>query len=248
MRSVAPLLQRPLPRSSLPTLSLYSLNAASTFSKTAAASHPVCSLARPASHWRRRERKTRAGGSTAKSTCSLSFPSPFCASLTAAPPLPSRAVSHRKFRAPRHGSLGFLPRKRSKHHRGRVRAFPKEQPVSRHAFLFFALRLGVLFERRPLHTAPCGGRATCGDWSRVAAACRSCRSTEHWPTLLCHMVSPFFSLFSSLFSIPPSLSPPLSTPLLRLVVDSSLPLLPLAPLSSRVLTSSPPPPRRSSRT
>jgi len=36
-------------------------------------------------------------------------------------------MSHRKFRAPRHGSLGFLPRKRSKHHRGRVRTFPKDE-------------------------------------------------------------------------------------------------------------------------
>jgi len=35
-------------------------------------------------------------------------------------------MSHRKFEAPRHGSLGFLPRGRSKHHRGRVRAFPKD--------------------------------------------------------------------------------------------------------------------------
>jgi large subunit ribosomal protein L3e len=35
-------------------------------------------------------------------------------------------MSHRKFHAPRHGSLGFLPRKRSSHHRGRVRSFPKD--------------------------------------------------------------------------------------------------------------------------
>jgi len=35
-------------------------------------------------------------------------------------------MSHRKFEHPRHGSLGFLPRKRTKHHRGRVRAFPKD--------------------------------------------------------------------------------------------------------------------------
>ncbi len=35
-------------------------------------------------------------------------------------------MSHRKFEAPRHGSLGFNPRKRSKHHRGRVKAFPKD--------------------------------------------------------------------------------------------------------------------------
>jgi len=35
-------------------------------------------------------------------------------------------MSHRKFEAPRHGSLGFLPRKRTSHHRGRVRKFPKD--------------------------------------------------------------------------------------------------------------------------
>jgi len=35
-------------------------------------------------------------------------------------------MSHRKFEAPRHGSLQFTPRKRTKHHRGRVRHFPKD--------------------------------------------------------------------------------------------------------------------------
>ena len=34
--------------------------------------------------------------------------------------------SHRKFSAPRHGSLGFLPKKRSRRHRGKVKAFPKD--------------------------------------------------------------------------------------------------------------------------
>lgn len=37
-------------------------------------------------------------------------------------------MSHRKFEAPRHGSLGFLPRKRSKRHMGKVKAFPKDDP------------------------------------------------------------------------------------------------------------------------
>ncbi|KAI9324501.1 ribosomal protein L3-domain-containing protein, partial [Zopfochytrium polystomum] len=36
--------------------------------------------------------------------------------------------SHRKFEHPRHGSLGFLPRKRSRSHRGRVKAFPRDDP------------------------------------------------------------------------------------------------------------------------
>jgi large subunit ribosomal protein L3e len=35
-------------------------------------------------------------------------------------------MSHRKYEAPRHGSLGFLPRKRTSHHRGRVRSFPPD--------------------------------------------------------------------------------------------------------------------------
>lgn len=35
-------------------------------------------------------------------------------------------MSHRKFEAPRHGSLGFLPKKRTKHHFGRIRSFPKD--------------------------------------------------------------------------------------------------------------------------
>lgn len=35
-------------------------------------------------------------------------------------------MSHRKFERPRHGSLGFLPRKRCKRHRGKVKTFPKD--------------------------------------------------------------------------------------------------------------------------
>lgn len=35
-------------------------------------------------------------------------------------------MSHRKFEAPRHGSLGFRPRRRTRHHRGRARSFPKD--------------------------------------------------------------------------------------------------------------------------
>eukprot|EP00128_Syssomonas_multiformis_P000914 Colp12_sorted_trinity150504_noHs@34417 len=35
-------------------------------------------------------------------------------------------MSHRKFEAPRHGSLGFLPRKRAARHRGKVKTFPRD--------------------------------------------------------------------------------------------------------------------------
>jgi len=47
-------------------------------------------------------------------------------------------MSHRKFSAPRHGSLGFLPKKRSRRHRGKVKAFPKDdatKPVHLTAFV-----------------------------------------------------------------------------------------------------------------
>eukprot|EP00918_Siedleckia_nematoides_P097815 GHVU01214258.1.p1 GENE.GHVU01214258.1~~GHVU01214258.1.p1 ORF type:complete len:413 (+),score=67.14 GHVU01214258.1:28-1239(+) len=37
-------------------------------------------------------------------------------------------MSHRKFSAPRHGSLGFLPKKRSCRHRGKVKSFPTDDP------------------------------------------------------------------------------------------------------------------------
>ncbi|KAK7588268.1 hypothetical protein V9T40_005513 [Parthenolecanium corni] len=36
--------------------------------------------------------------------------------------------SHRKFSAPRHGSMGFYPKKRARRHRGRVKSFPKDDP------------------------------------------------------------------------------------------------------------------------
>ncbi|ODQ50759.1 60S ribosomal protein L3-B [Saitoella complicata NRRL Y-17804] len=47
-------------------------------------------------------------------------------------------MSHRKFEAPRHGSLGFLPRKRAARHRGKVKSFPKDdqsKPIHLTAFL-----------------------------------------------------------------------------------------------------------------
>lgn len=47
-------------------------------------------------------------------------------------------MSHRKYEAPRHGHLGFLPRKRAAKHQGRVKSFPKDvksKPVALTAFL-----------------------------------------------------------------------------------------------------------------
>lgn len=47
-------------------------------------------------------------------------------------------MSHRKYEQPRHGSLGFLPKKRAASHRGKVKSFPKDvksKPVALTAFL-----------------------------------------------------------------------------------------------------------------
>lgn len=53
-------------------------------------------------------------------------------------------MSHRKFEAPRHGSLGFNPRKRCKMHRGRVKAFPvDDQSAAPHLTSFFAYKAGM---------------------------------------------------------------------------------------------------------
>ena len=49
-------------------------------------------------------------------------------------------MSHRKFEAPRHGNLGFVPRRRTRHHRGRIRSFPRDnklKPVHLTAFAGF---------------------------------------------------------------------------------------------------------------
>jgi len=53
-------------------------------------------------------------------------------------------MSHRKFENPRHGSLGFLPRKRTKHHRGRVRKFPKDDKTRQvHLTAFVGFKAGM---------------------------------------------------------------------------------------------------------
>jgi len=53
-------------------------------------------------------------------------------------------MSHRKFEQPRHGSLGFLPRKRTKHHRGRIRSFPRDDPSKKpHLTAFMGYKAGM---------------------------------------------------------------------------------------------------------
>ncbi|KAI0241863.1 60S ribosomal protein L3 [Massospora cicadina] len=60
-------------------------------------------------------------------------------------------MSHRKFEAPRHGHLGFLPRKRAARHRGKVKTFPKDdptKPVHMTAFMGYKAGMTILFVRQ----------------------------------------------------------------------------------------------------
>lgn len=53
-------------------------------------------------------------------------------------------MSHRKFERPRHGSLGFLPRKRSRRMRGKIRSFPKDNPsLPPHFTAFMGYKAGM---------------------------------------------------------------------------------------------------------
>jgi len=53
-------------------------------------------------------------------------------------------MSHRKFEAPRHGSKGFLPKKRSKRHRGKPKSFPKDDPSQKvHLTCFMGYKAGM---------------------------------------------------------------------------------------------------------
>lgn len=53
-------------------------------------------------------------------------------------------MSHRKFEAPRHGSLGFLPRKRSRRSRGKVKSFPRDDKSKKpHLTAFMGYKAGM---------------------------------------------------------------------------------------------------------
>jgi len=63
-----------------------------------------------------------------------------------------REMSHRKFEAPRHGSLGFLPRKRAVRHRGKVKSFPVDDPsVPCHLTAFMGYKAGMTHICRDLN-------------------------------------------------------------------------------------------------
>jgi large subunit ribosomal protein L3e len=53
-------------------------------------------------------------------------------------------MSHRKFEHPRCGSLGFLPKKRTKKHRGKIRSFPKDDASKAvHLTAFMGYKAGM---------------------------------------------------------------------------------------------------------
>uniref|UniRef100_A0A0N5AAT1 60S ribosomal protein L3 n=1 Tax=Syphacia muris TaxID=451379 RepID=A0A0N5AAT1_9BILA len=53
-------------------------------------------------------------------------------------------MSHRKFSAPRHGSMGFTPKKRSRTHRGRIKSHPKDDPTKKpHLTSFMGYKAGM---------------------------------------------------------------------------------------------------------
>eukprot|EP00668_Euglena_longa_P028733 GGOE01036050.1.p1 GENE.GGOE01036050.1~~GGOE01036050.1.p1 ORF type:complete len:410 (-),score=52.29 GGOE01036050.1:101-1330(-) len=60
-------------------------------------------------------------------------------------------MSHRKFERPRHGNMGFLPRKRCRHIRGRIRTFPKDDPSQApHLTAFLCYKAGMTHVVREL--------------------------------------------------------------------------------------------------
>jgi len=53
-------------------------------------------------------------------------------------------MSHRKFEAPRHGSLGFCPRKRTTHHQGKIKSFPRDDATKPcHLTAFLGYKAGM---------------------------------------------------------------------------------------------------------
>lgn len=61
-------------------------------------------------------------------------------------------MSHRKFEKPRSGHLGFLPRKRTRKHRGKIRTFPKDDPSAKpHFTAFVGYKAGMTHVTRDVH-------------------------------------------------------------------------------------------------
>lgn len=60
-------------------------------------------------------------------------------------------MSHRKYERPRRGNLGFLPKRRTRHHRGRIRSFPKDNQTQKpHLTAFVGFKAGMTHVMRTL--------------------------------------------------------------------------------------------------
>merc|ERR1712184_29122 len=58
----------------------------------------------------------------------------------------------RKFEKPRSGHLGFLPRKRTRKHRGKIRSFPKDDASKKpHFTAFCGYKAGMTHVTRDIH-------------------------------------------------------------------------------------------------
>jgi len=65
-------------------------------------------------------------------------------SVVSGPGSKSDIMSHRKFHAPRHGSMGFYPKKRCMRFRPKVKAFPKDDPSKPvHLTAFLSYKAGM---------------------------------------------------------------------------------------------------------
>jgi len=61
-------------------------------------------------------------------------------------------MSHRKFEAPRHGSLGFLPRKRCRRNKGKCKSFPRDDKTQKpHLTAFIGYKAGMTHIVRELN-------------------------------------------------------------------------------------------------
>merc|ERR1711934_1271991 len=66
----------------------------------------------------------------------------------------SSAMSHRKFEAPRHGSLGFLPKKRCTKTKGKIKSFPLDDAAAKpHLTAFMGYKAGCTHILRDMDKA-----------------------------------------------------------------------------------------------
>lgn len=87
--------------------------------------------------------------------------------------------------APRHGSLGFLPRKRCRRHRGRVRKFPRDDSTKpAHLTAFMGYKAGMTHTLRDVNK-PGSGAWLCARaparWPLTAARPRAQVCTRRSP-------------------------------------------------------------------